>query len=146
MLQTTTGLNLQISGLTAGVIYQFKVEARNQYGYSDFSDTLSLLCAFIPEIPSDVVTSIEADQMRVSWSLSTANGSPITAFKVFVQEIGTTTYTLENIDCDGTAGQVISQTTCLINVSTLLATPYNVDGGDSIYAKVSASNVYGESA
>jgi hypothetical protein len=33
----------------------------------------------------------------------------------------------------------------MINISTLLAAPYNVDGGDSIYAKVTATNVYGES-
>jgi hypothetical protein len=31
----------------------------------------------------------------------------------------------------------------LINISTLLAAPYNVDGGDSIWAKVEAENVYG---
>ena len=34
---------------------------------------------------------------------------------------------------------------CYINIATLLAAPYNVDGGDSIYAKVSAINYYGES-
>lgn len=33
----------------------------------------------------------------------------------------------------------------MIDISTLITLPYNVDGGDSIYAKVSASNVYGES-
>lgn len=33
----------------------------------------------------------------------------------------------------------------MINISTLLASPYNVDGGDSVYAKVLAVNFYGES-
>jgi hypothetical protein len=41
---------------------------------------------------------------------------------------------------------VISNESCLVNISTLLASPYNVDGGDSIYAKVSAVNFYGETA
>lgn len=31
-------------------------------------------------------------------------------------------------------------------MATLLAAPYNVDGGDSIWAKVISANVYGESA
>lgn len=34
---------------------------------------------------------------------------------------------------------------CFIDVSTILAAPYNYDGGDSIWAKVSATNIYGES-
>lgn len=84
--------------------------------------------------------------MKVVWTLPSANGSPITQFKVFVNEIGTTTYTLESIDCVGTDQTVIDGKECLINISTLLVAPYNVDGGDSIYAKVSAVNVYGESS
>jgi hypothetical protein len=41
---------------------------------------------------------------------------------------------------------VLSNNFCEINIATLLAAPYNVDGGDHIWAKVSAANVYGESA
>lgn len=64
---------------------------------------------------------------------------------MFVNEIGTTTFTFEANDCVGTDATVISNSECLINISTLLAAPYGVDGGDHISAKVSASNVYGES-
>lgn len=39
---------------------------------------------------------------------------------------------------------MISNSYCHIHINTLLAAPYNVDGGDSIYAKVVAVNVYGE--
>lgn len=106
---------------------------------------MTLLCATIPEIPIDVLTSIEGDLLKVTWTLSTDNGTPITEYKVFIQEIGTTTYTLESTDCVGSDTSVISSETCYINISTVLSTPYNVDGGDSVYAKVSASNFYGES-
>jgi hypothetical protein len=41
---------------------------------------------------------------------------------------------------------VLSNNYCEINIATVLAAPYNVDGGDHIWAKVSAANVYGESA
>jgi hypothetical protein len=40
------------TGLTAGTNYEFKVEARNSYSHSSFSDVLSLLAAFKPEAPS----------------------------------------------------------------------------------------------
>ena len=37
--------------LITGVTYKFKIEARNSYGYSVFSDVLNILCASKPEAP-----------------------------------------------------------------------------------------------
>lgn len=63
-----------------------------------------------------------------------------------MQEVGSDIYTLESLDCVGTDSSIITNQECTIQIETLLATPYNVDGGDHIYGKVSAINVYGESA
>ncbi len=49
------------TSLTAGVTYQFKVESRNSYGYSDYSTAITMLCAYIPEPPTTVTTSNSAD-------------------------------------------------------------------------------------
>lgn len=92
-----------------------------------------------------VITTIVGDQVKVSWNLITDNGTPVTEYKVFIQEIGTTTYTPENTDCVGSDATVIANNECLINLSSLTISPFNVDGGDSIFAKVSATNIYGES-
>jgi hypothetical protein len=70
--------------LTPGVTYQFKIEARNIYSYSAFSDTLSLKCAFVPDPPLSVTTANLNDQVVVTWGVSDTNGSPITGYKVFV--------------------------------------------------------------
>jgi hypothetical protein len=51
-------LDYLATSLTAGVTYEFKVKSRNQYDYSESSNTISLLCAFIPETPTDVLTEI----------------------------------------------------------------------------------------
>jgi hypothetical protein len=59
--------------------------------------------------------------------------------------VGTTTYTQESSDCDGTSATVISNRYCHIDISTLISS-YNLDGGDSVYAKVVAVNTYGETA
>jgi len=44
-------------GLTQGLVYQFKVEARNAYGYSVYSDTVIILTAQAPDQPSAPITS-----------------------------------------------------------------------------------------
>jgi hypothetical protein len=134
-----------VTALTSGTTYDFKIEAKNEYGYSTYSSTLSLLAAHIPAVPTGVVTEIVGSSVKVQWSLSTTNGSPITAYKVFVKQSGSSTYTLESGDCDGTDATVISNSYCNINISTLLASPYNIVGGDSIDAKVVATNTYGDS-
>lgn len=93
MLATTASTTYTVTGLTAGNTYEFKIEARNQYGYSGYSSTLSLLCADEPPVPSSVTTTVDTSTIKVEWSLSTTNGSPITAYKVYIKESGTTTYT-----------------------------------------------------
>lgn len=102
------------------------------------------MCATLPEIPESVITAIEGDQVKISWTLPLDNGSPITQYKVFIKEIDSGVFTLESTDCVGTDATVIANEYCYVSIPTLLATPYGVDGGDSIFAKVSAVNFYGE--
>ena len=71
--------------LTAGVTYQFRVESRNSYGYSAYSSSISLLCAYKADPPLTVTTSNTENKVTVSWSSPTTNGSPITAYKIYIQ-------------------------------------------------------------
>lgn len=66
------------TSLSPGTTYEFNIEALNEYGYSDESSTVSLLCAFISATPTLVVTTIENETVKVAWSLSSTNGTPIT--------------------------------------------------------------------
>jgi hypothetical protein len=43
------------------------------------------------------------------------------------------------------SSDVITNDECIINFSTIIASPYNYNGGESVNAKVVAVNVYGES-
>jgi hypothetical protein len=131
------------TALTSGTTYDFKIEAKNEYGYSQYSSGVTLLAAYIPEIPTDVTTLIDGDRVKVSWTLASENGSPITEYKVYIKEIGTEVFTQESSDCDGTHSTVITNKFCHIDISTLIAS-FNLDGGDTIYAKVVAVNAYGE--
>jgi hypothetical protein len=144
VLASTADTSYLVTSLTSGLTYEFKVEAKNEYGYSEFSTTLTLLAAYIPEVPTSVSTEIDGSQVKVLWSLPSDNGSPITEYRIYIKEVGTTTYTLENTNCDGTQVSVISNEYCHIDISTLIAS-FNLDGGDSVFAKVVAVNVYGAS-
>ena len=52
-----TVLNYNATSLTEGSTYQFKVEARNAYGFSIFSNIVSILAAQVPDQPTQVSSS-----------------------------------------------------------------------------------------
>jgi hypothetical protein len=58
-------LQYTINGLVQGELYQFKVQARNEYGFSVYSEVESILAAQIPAQPAVPVTNWQPD-----------NGSP----------------------------------------------------------------------
>jgi hypothetical protein len=43
-----------VTGLTPGVTYQFVVKSRNIIGYSDYSTSVSVLAAQVPNIPTNL--------------------------------------------------------------------------------------------
>lgn len=51
-----TSASYQATGLTTGTIYEFKVESRNVVGYSLLSDALTLTSAWIPAVPTSILT------------------------------------------------------------------------------------------
>ena len=131
--------------LTFGVTYDFKIEARTAYGYSSFSESISLLCAFVPEPPSTVITANTNEDVTIAWSEPVANGSPITAYKVSVRNKAGA-FTQETVECDGSSPQVVQNRQCTIPLNTLMAAPYNLVQTDSVVAVVVSVNVYGDSA
>jgi len=44
-----TSLNYNATSLIEGSTYQFKVKARNVYGFSTFSNTVTILAAQVPD-------------------------------------------------------------------------------------------------
>jgi hypothetical protein len=44
---------LYVVSLDAGTYYEFKVQARNGYGYGPYSEIFTVLCATYPESPID---------------------------------------------------------------------------------------------
>lgn len=90
-----------------GKNYKFKLQARNSVGLSLFSDEVVVRAARIPDPPSSLTTFIVApnvnvDDMVISWTAEYDGGSPITAYKILIQESDGLTFTETIATCGGT--------------------------------------------
>ena len=66
------------SGLLVNYAYQFRVRARNAYGFGDFSDPASIRTSDKPEIMAAVTTSIVDNiNVRIDWTKPYENSETI---------------------------------------------------------------------
>jgi hypothetical protein len=91
------------------------------------------------------VTTFLGTTVQIDWVEPYTQGSPVTGYRVYLLESDGVAYSLELNDCD--AGEVIISDAkqCTVLVSTLKDAPYSLDWGTSIFAKVVAYNIYGDS-
>jgi hypothetical protein len=114
------------------------VKSRNSYGFSDYSQKLTILFAIAPDAPTLVNTTNSGTQVIIEWSEPESNGSPITEYKVFIQEHNSDNFT--KVDCANTSARV-----CNIELSAL-QTDFNLTKeGESVNVKIVAINAFGES-
>lgn len=112
------GTNYTATGLTTGNTYVFKVQARNSYGLSLFSNEVTILVATTPSKPSTPMTSVSANQAVITWVAPSENGSPITSYSIYVKTKAGT-YSQELTYCDGSAATIVRDTVCQIPLLTL---------------------------
>lgn len=74
-----------VQGLVLGTTYQFVVEARNDVGYSEVSDSITILHALIPDIPSTPLSTNSGQDVVISWSEPEDNGSAITSYTIVIR-------------------------------------------------------------
>jgi hypothetical protein len=70
------------TGLTSGETYSFKIQARNAYGLSASSTNVQLLNAFIPAVAVAPSTVVIAENVILTWTAPSSNGSPITSYRI----------------------------------------------------------------
>ena len=80
-----------ITDLTPGEIYKFTIKARNSFGMSTESLNLALTFMYNPDPPLAVSSTNEGDLVTIEWSGAKENGSPITQYKVFINDVEETT-------------------------------------------------------
>lgn len=138
-----------LTGLITGNTYIIKVEARNEIGFSSDSNLVTAIAAIVPIAPSAPSTIRDVNNIIIDWSsptheLESAYGSPILGYKVFIRwQDGT--YTEEETNCDGSNEIIFANTQCTIPLEVLMAHPFNLQWGSSIYASIVAYNLVGDS-
>jgi hypothetical protein len=80
----------------------------------------------------------------IDWSAPNNRGSVITGYRVYIRQ-NDLAYTLDLTHCNGAGSTIIAATLCTIPILTLRSEPYNLPYGSSIYAKLYAYNIYGDS-
>ena len=79
-----------VTGLTPGLTYRFKVEARNIISYSEFSSHVDILAAQIPDAPTDLADVPEitdADEIGLSWVAPLFDGgSPLIDYRLWMDD------------------------------------------------------------
>jgi hypothetical protein len=131
--------------LTPGSTYAFKVEARNSVGLSLPSSSVSILCASPPSTPAAPQTSNLGDNIVVTWTAPSPNGSTITAYQVVFKHSDGVTYSTELTNCNGSQAAIVSALSCSVPSITFTGTPFGLAWGSSISAQVIATNIKGSS-
>lgn len=131
--------------LTRGVTYEFKVAARNTVGYSLQSTAVTILAAQMPDQPDPPVTTLNGENVEISWNEPGTGGSPVTFYQITVLQNDGVTYRPDLTNCDGSDPTIFANRMCSIPVLYLKASPFFIEWAGSVYAKVVAVNIYGHS-
>jgi len=149
----TDSLVLQLAvadNIQKGSFYQFKVRAKNFWGWGAFSDIVSIKAAKFPAKMVAVTSSIDpvTGGMKIMWLAPYNNEQPITKYKIELKK-GTAVsgpVWLETASCNGADSTTITNMYCIVPMPELRSTAtagYNYVFREMVVAKVQAYNSYG---
>ena len=124
------------SGVSSGNTYQFRVRAKNLYGWGAYSTVLSLKASSVPDQPSAVSTAKDGLNVRISWTAPADNSETITAYQILIVKSDASQLE-DTVNCDGSQAGIISNLYCDVPYDTLRTT-YGLVYGDLVQAVVRA--------
>ena len=127
-------------------MYKFRLYSRNTVGLS-LPASISVLAAQVPDQPLAPITAVTGSglSVSVSWIAPYDGDSPLTQFKVLIRHADEVSYSEELTDCDGSDPTILATRSCIISISLLRSAPFYLEWGVSVYAKVIATNIVGDS-
>ena len=128
--------------LVLGTTYEFKVEARNEIGYSSASEIYSILHALAPEQPSAPTSENSGTDVLISWTAPGERGSAIASYIISIKQKDGQ-YSAELTSCDGSLQSIVDAAQCSVPITSLVAEPFLLERGDSVFAVVVATNPIG---
>lgn len=140
------GTSVTITDLNLALTYTFKVKSRNYLDFSlGYSNEVSIYTATNPDKPDAPTTTIMGENVLIDWVAPADNGLTITKYAIYIQKADPAYYTQDLVNCNGELQQIIDATQCTVPRSALMTTPFDLQWGDHVWAKVVATNAYGDS-
>ena len=105
-----------------------------------------MLASQVPDTPLAPTTSISDSDVTITWSTPYNGGQNILSYRIEILKSDLTTYTTDLTDCDGSDPAIVAATSCSVPIATLRADPFLLPWGSSIWARIIATNVNGDSS
>jgi hypothetical protein len=83
--------------------------------------------------------------VTITWSTPYNGGEDIDSYRIEIRKSDLTTYATDLTDCDGSNAAIVAATTCNVPIATLRAEPFLLPWGSSVWARVIATNINGDS-
>ena len=131
------------TGLTGGTTYEFKIIARNIFGSSIDSNTLTYIASQVPDKPVFVITSIQTVNVKLEWIDPVSNYAAIDKYQILIADHNAVSYLESTTLCDGSLSLTIADKYCIIPMTALRAAPFNLEKLEFITAKVRVHNSRG---
>jgi hypothetical protein len=106
---------------------------------------MTILTAQISDIPIAPVTTIDGDNVKISWTPPHDGTTEITGYTIMIRHYDDVSFSEELVNCDGLQTEIVEHQVCDVPISKLIVEPYYLPWGVGVYAKVSAINVIGAS-
>jgi len=152
------GLSHIADGLDEGGSYDFRIRARNKWGWGAYSATRTVRCATVPAQPAMVTTAVDPAEggFQITWVAPAGRGEAVTNYTVQVwsktADDGNGDWVLSLETCDGVDATVLAscdpatlECSCIIPMATITA-DFGYALGELVQARVAASNWVGISA
>lgn len=147
LASSTSGATSYIhTGVTPGQTFSYKVLATNAFGDGPLtSSPVTIIATTVPSAPAAPTTTDTGSDILVTWSYpSSDGGSSVTSYTIYLQE-SDSTWATEPTSCNGSDSTILGNMYCNIPYTTL-QTSFGLSTGDTVYAKVVATNIVGSSA
>jgi hypothetical protein len=133
------------TGLTAGEAYQFRYRLRNTYGWGAYSPVLVAVAANPPSTPTQPRSSNTGTSVQLNWAEPYTGGSAILELDIEILA-SDGSFFADLIYCNGVSDATVrAQAYCVIPMSVLTASPFNLLQGDLVVARMLATNIVGSS-
>ena len=130
------------SGVNEGLLYSFRLRAKNQLGWGPYSEIVQTIPCTNPAKMTPVTMTIENIYVKVSWTLPPANGAQITNYRVLILANDQMTWQ-ESVQCDSADPVLVSDLECFVPMEELTGPRFSLGYNQFIKAKVQARNYRG---